>query len=102
MERILQKFAYCSFNCCGITSRNKLHSALYQILREKKVINNQVINFSESASYDSSDPTIEDDEDRIESIELENYESEDSDFELDPSEAESSEYENDDEGAIND
>ena len=66
-----------------------------------------MIDFSESASYDSlwepeSDPTIEDAEDPIESIELENYESEDSDFELDPSEDESSEYENDDEGAIND
>ena len=35
-----------SFNCCGITSRNKLHSALDQILREKKVINDYVTDFS--------------------------------------------------------
>ena len=62
-----------SFNCCGITSRNKLHSALDQILSEKKVFNDQVIDFTESASYDSlwepeSDPNIEDGEDRIDRI----------------------------------
>ena len=83
-----------------------MYSALDQILREKKVINDQVIDFSQSASYDSlwepeSDPTIEDGEDRIESIELENDESEESEYEWDPREDESSEYENYDE-AIND
>ena len=73
MERIWvfdQNLFIDCFNCYGITSRNKLLSALDKILREKKVINDQVIDFSESASYDSlwepeSDPTIEDDEDRI-------------------------------------
>ena len=76
--------------------RNKLHSALDQILSEKKVFNDKVIDFTESASYDSlwepeSDPNIEDGEDRIESIELENVKIENSDFELDPREDESSE-----------
>ena len=81
-----------SFNCCGITSRNKLHSALDQILREKKVINDYVTDFSECSSYDSfepeSDPTIEDAEERLPN-EIDNNESEDSDFELDSSEGES-------------
>ena len=58
-----------SFNCCGITSRNKLHSALDQILREMKVINDYVTDFSECSSYDifepESDPTIEDAEERL-------------------------------------
>ena len=97
-----------SFNCCGITSRNKLHSALDQILREKKVINHYVTDFSECSSYDSfepeSDPTIEDAEERLPN-EIDNDESEDSDFELDSSEGESdgdgesSEEENDSEAA---
>ena len=58
--------------------------------------------FSESASYDSfepeSDPTIEEDEDRL-PPEIEDDESEDSDFELESSSAEeeSTESENEDE-----
>ena len=55
-------------NYFGIKSTPK-NSALGQILREKKVINGYFTDFSESASYDSfepeSDPTIEDDEDRL-------------------------------------
>ena len=81
-----------SFNCCGITSRNKLHSAIDQILREKKVINDYVTDFSECSSYHSfepeSDPTIEDAEERLPN-EIDNDESEDSDFEFDSSESES-------------
>ncbi len=82
-----------------------MHSALDQILRDKKLISDQVIDFSESVSNDSiweleSDPTIGDGENPIESIELESDESEDSDFEFDPNEDESSEDENDDEEAI--
>jgi hypothetical protein len=81
-----------SFNCCGITSRNKLHSAIDQILREKKVINDYVTDFSECSSYDSfepeSYPTIEDAEERLPN-EIDNDESEDSDFEFDSSESES-------------
>ena len=76
-----------SFKHCGITSRDKLHSALGQILREKK-INDYVTDFKESASYDSfepeSDPTIEEDEDRL-PPEIEDDESENSDFELESS-----------------
>ena len=97
-----------SFNCCGITSRNKLHSALDQILREKIVINDYVTDFSECSSYNSfepeSDPTLEDAEERLPN-EIDNDESEDSDFELDSSEGESdgdgesSEEENDSEAA---
>ena len=59
-------------------------SALDQILREKKVINDYVSDFSECSSYDSfepeSDPTIEDAEERLPN-EIDNDESEDSDFE---------------------
>ncbi len=97
-----------SFNCCGITSRNKLHSALDQILREKKVINDYITDFSECSSYDNfepeSYPTIEDAEERLPN-EIDNDESEDSDFELDSSEGESdgngesSEEKNDSEAA---
>jgi hypothetical protein len=85
-----------------------LHSALDQILREKKVINDYVTDFSECSSYDifepESDPTIEDAEERLPN-EIDNDESEDSDFELDSSEGESdgdgesSEEENDSEAA---
>jgi hypothetical protein len=61
-------------------------------LREKKVINDYVTDFSECSSYDSfepeSDPTIEDAEERLPN-EIDNDESEDSDFELDSSEGES-------------
>ena len=68
------------------------HSALDQILREKKVINDHVTDFSECSSYDSfepeSDPTIEDAVERLPN-EIDNDESEDSDFELDSSESES-------------
>jgi len=83
-----------------------LHSALDQILREKKVINDYVTDFSECSSYDSFepeyDPTIEDAEERLPN-EIDNDESEYSDFELDSSESESdgesSEEENDSEAA---
>ena len=58
-----------SFKHCGITLGDNVHSALGQLLREKKIINDYVTDFSESASYDSfepeSDPTIEEDEDRL-------------------------------------
>ena len=63
-----------------------MQSALDQILREKKVINHYVTDFSECSSNDSfepkSDPTREDAEERLPN-EIDNDESEDSDFELD-------------------
>jgi hypothetical protein len=77
-----------------------LHSALDHILREKKVINDYVTDFSECSSYDifepESDPTIEDAEERLPN-EIDNDESEDSSE--GESDGESSEEENDSEAA---
>ena len=89
-----------SFKCCGITSRDQLHSALAQILSSKTVINDYVTNYHEAEDYDSfdsiSDPTIENDDNLPNEIFEDESDSDGSDYEQDSSSSSSSSDASDD------
>ena len=63
-----------SFDLCGITSRDKLHSTLAQMLREKKTFVDYVDYFADSDEFSSfeqeADPTLDDDDENLNGIDL--------------------------------
>ena len=93
-----------SFKCCGITSRDQLHSALAQILSSKTVINDYVTNYHETEDYDSfdsiSDPTIEGDDNLPNEILEDESDSDGSDYEQDSSSSSSSSDASDDDDRL--